>query len=228
MADSKHDPADPPPPYQANPATQYIREIADLKAQVARLQAMLKRVAQTDNDTAAAGEDGGQHVRINTTSRFGRESMAHITREHIIDILNESLCSAPAKEALAAANATTRYSPSSESTTRAKRMALWSAAVPTILVEMVKLIYSVPENQPWYTLDGGVRISQKADDWILKTSRGEVVRIGVMVFKQMDAKLSHKDKNSNNDCFMTLMQFMVGCQPDYPCYYTHATFLVYV
>ena len=100
------------------------------------------------------------------------------------------------------------------------------AAVPTLLVEMAKLIYSVPENQPWYTLDGGVLLTQKASGWVLKTSRGEVVQIGRMVFSQMSAKLSHRDKNDDSDCYNTIMQYVLGGHTERP--YSHTTILAYV
>ena len=91
---------------------------------------------------------------------------------------------------------------------------------------MVKLIYGVPENQPWYTLDDGVLVSQTDNGWELKTIRGEVMQIGQIIYQQMRAKLSPEDR-LHNDAYMTIATYIRNGQRTYG-RITRSTSLVYV
>ena len=246
MVDSRHippptdpPPLDPPPPYQDDPASATTPQprtgiLSNLRTQIGGVLSKLDHVLlhSAVSDLAAANTTKAAPDRVNTvTRRFGQESMAHITRDHLVDILDESLRSAPAKTAAETAGAIATaeaaaisQKASASQIARAKKDAATSAAAPVVVAEMVKLIYSVPENQPWYSLDDGVLVTQTKRGWEMKTSRGEVVQVGQLIYQQLFTKLSCGDQYSEE--YRTIMEYVrrghVNTRN------THTTILVHV
>ena len=239
MGDTKA--PDPPPPYRSTPAaetTDQAMVIANLKAQNARLLAILEHMVLTGATApAAVAAEAEINAAANTTARvarpatrFGQESLTHVTSARLKAILTESMRSAPAKAAAAAVAAQAKAEAEDEAEavpaswiSAEMRSAARSAAVPVIVAELAKLIYSVPENQPWYTLDDGILLSQTDIGWEFKTSRGEVVQISQMIYRLMHANLTPQGRTDYAD----IMTNIRNGRRSHGCF-THSTTLVYV
>ena len=142
-----------------------------------------------------------------TMARFGNETLSHITRAHIDTILAE-IGRNPSERELA--NATTM-----------------------VVTNIVRLIYSVPINQPLYTLSSGVLISQTSDGWDLKTDKGEVVVISWLICKLMYNRMTDAEKkvcdNSKHEGsrYLKIYRFIrYGQDAGYKVY--HKTAFVYI
>ena len=166
------------------------KEVAELKAQNARLLTMLEQMLLNGAAVAGAAIATGEAPPLaHTATRFGQESLAHVTGEHIKAILDEGL---RLTEAMAAASWGGSWAEKAADL-RASDMYAMSAAQIAVYKTM-GLLYGVPENQTWYMLEGGRLLTRSEHGWAFTSSTLAVEQLGQTIVRLLTANLPAGDK----------------------------------
>ena len=120
---------------------------------------------------------------------FGQERLTHVTGERIQAILDEALRTSEAKASFVWGAPEDAAAWDKMDVDCKARLVIQSAG-HTVLLDMAKLIHSIPENQTWYTLKRGSVMICSNHGWVPRPHGHVVKHIMQIIVQQMFIKLS--------------------------------------